>query len=143
VSVNEERLELGIAALESGEYLKGGKFLHAVDGEGRHWHCCLGVLTLEAIKHGLEISREMLSAADGDPAHEVFAGQDDEEVLCPAVMDWYGLEVNDPVLVTSSGNYRHAALWNDNGSLPDEQAPPEEDFTEIAKGFRRTFLEGK
>lgn len=138
--INAERMELGILALESGEYKKGEKYLHVLDGEGGHRHCCLGVLTLEAIRHGLEISREVIPACLDDPAREVFAGKDYEETLCGQVMDWYGLEEADPSLVTASGACRHATVWNDTGPSPSPESGPEEDFTEIAKGFRRAFL---
>jgi hypothetical protein len=145
VSVNAERLKLGIAALESGKHLKGASYLHQVDEEGVHRKCCLGVLTLEAIANGLDIRREMLPATHDYPAREIYAGMnaDDDEEMCPEVMDWYGFTQSDPELITAAGNYRLASAWNDSGPLPDDDAPPEEDFTEIAAGFRRTFLEGK
>lgn len=142
MTINEERMELGIAALLSGEHLKGTAYLHQVDEEGVHRKCCLGVLTLVAIANGLNVSREMIPAARLEPAHERFGGKPDE-LMCKAVMEWYGFTESDPCLVTSSGDYRNASLWNDNGWAPDSEVPAEEGFTEIAKGFRRTFLEKK
>lgn len=140
--INEELMELAITALESGEHLKGQGYLHQVDGEGVSRKCCLGVLTLVALANGINASREMLPADYDNPAREIFAGRK-EEILCTEVMNAYGLTDPDPVLVTASGHYRHATLWNDCGPVPDGTAPPEEDFTEIAAGFRRTYLEGK
>jgi len=140
VSVNTERLKLAITALESGEYPKGRECLHRID-DGVHSWCCLGVLTIVAVMNGLEISRELYPEDGYNPQREVFAGHDGEEVLCAEVADFYGLDSNDPELITPSGDYRRAAAWNDSGPLPDSMAPPEEDFTEIAAGFRRTFLE--
>lgn len=144
--INEGRLELGIAAMESGEHLKGAAYLHQVDAAGVHRKCCLGILTLAAIANGLDIPREMIPASYDHPAREVFAGNldaEDDEVMCPEVTDWYGFSSSDPDLITAAGNYRRASMWNDSGPLPDSEGPPEEDFTEIARGFRRTFLEGK
>lgn len=142
MTINEEHLELGIAALESGEYAKGTGYLHKVI-DGRHFFCCLGVLSHVAIANGLDIPRQMLPADYDNPVREAFAGKDDEELMCRKVMDYYGFRTSDPELITASGNVRHASLWNDSGSLPDGQGPVEEDFTEIAAGFRRTFLEKK
>lgn len=150
--VNKGRLNIAIAALRSGLYLKGPGFLHNLreipqDFEADYaervraenpdaypgWWCCLGALGDVASRFGLPVERY----PDEASICENIGGSD--TYLTPRVAEWYGFEPehmhgdsnNDLMLVHPDGSTIRASLWNDDASST---------FEDIAQGFERTFL---
>jgi hypothetical protein len=152
MSLNKGRLNIAIAALRSGLYLKGPGFLHnlreiplefGADYAERvragnpdaypGWWCCLGVLGDVASRFGLPVERYSGGASTCENIGESNA------YLTPEVAGWYGFEQeqmyglsnNDLLLIQPDGTKVRASLWNDDA---------ESAFEDIAQGFERTFL---
>ncbi len=148
-AVYAERLTWGVEALESGQYPKGKGALHRIttapDGTVTHQWCCLGVLSKVARDHGLPITSRFRPDDPDDPDDPVqleeFDGYNLQEMLCPAVRDWFGFTMRNPRLRRADGIVLTAAAWNDCGPN-DDDTTTEPDFTEIAAAFRRTYLGG-
>lgn len=109
-NLNKDRVELFLAALESGDYTQCTGSLRAVNqfDPNRPWrHCALGVATDVALNNGLQ---EELSG--WSEASLFVGGALDEEVK-----DWYGFDTDDPVLTddqwTVSGfNDNDVPFWD-------------------------------
>ena len=134
MTVNKERVALGIAALRSGQYKRGAGKLHQVIGDGTSYWCCLGVFTDVAISHGLEVSRAMTHDRS-----EQF-GDQENEYFCEEAREWFGFEDADPLLRGDQENDAgvEASDWNDIGGPYEHE--PREDFTDIADAFERTYI---
>jgi hypothetical protein len=104
------------AALRSGDYIQGDETLKHVDDEGLATHCCLGVLTeLYAVENGIVftgIESELKAASDIKDL--TIPNLHSDEYLCPAVMEWAGLDRNDPA-VYGQGVDGTLAAMNDSG----------------------------
>lgn len=130
VSVNKERVQMLVDALESGEFEQCKGSLRLKEANGRFTYCCLGVATEIAVRNGLP--QEI-----GDTGRTVWA-HDGGEVLCKEVRDWYGFDHESPRLeAPSSGTFRRlpaaAHQWNDSYGA---------DFHQIAGMFRKKYLDG-
>lgn len=140
MEVNRERVRLLVDDLRTTREKKGTGFLHAVSNTGESTWCCLGRASHLAAVAGLEISRVMIDDGNGF-SHEQF-GELADEVLCGRVMEWYGFGYPVPELVTPAGKKIRASVWNDHGPRGSERdSHPEDDFTAIADGFERTYLQ--
>jgi len=140
MEVNTARVRLLVDDLRTTREKKGTGFLHAVSNTGESTWCCLGRASHLAAVAGLEISRVMIDDGNGF-SHEQF-GELAEELLCERVMEWYGFSFSDPALLTSAGRNIRASSWNDHGPRgSDGDSHPEDDFTSIADGFERTYLQ--
>ena len=134
--VNEERMRLGIDGLRSGRYKKWIGALHRIiapggePGRADTW-CCLGGLSDVAIANGCQVRRQTIKD------REMF-GTQGNEFLSAEVMQWYGLENENPILRDEQGNYLSAGSWNDEGPVGSDG--PEDDFGPIADAFERTYL---
>ena len=77
-----------IAALESGEYMKGKRRLCGETSSGHTAFCCLGVLSELAIQDGVPVEKEWF-----DKEEFPFALYDNvREVLPERVRDWAGMK---------------------------------------------------
>lgn len=137
--VNIGRVWLLYGALKSGLYPKGTGMLHRyyavpqVDGR-TEGYCCLGVASDVAHKFGLQIDRY------SDGRTESFAAC--SQYMPPEVMEWFGFDLTDPILITPRNERIKASHWNDGGLFDSEaggMVPSTLD--DLAEGFRRTFLE--
>jgi hypothetical protein len=122
---NKERVELFLAALESGKYVQCSGSLRAQNlfGSGQPWrYCALGVATKVALDNGL---RESLNNwVEDDILYE-------SGVLEPLVADWYGFNSLDPILAKDEdGNWDSVSSFNDD----------EKDFWWIAQAGRARWL---
>lgn len=107
----EEKINLWLEALESGEY-KQGVGLLSFEGE----YCCLGVLCEVAMKNGLGL--EVETHANNEKWYDGEAG-----VLPEIAKEWIGMKSN-------SGNYgkdKELTADNDNGKT----------FKQIARIIRK------
>lgn len=127
MSVNKERIQLVVDALRSREFRQGKGQLRTVDGTDVR-HCCLGVATVVALRHGLdpgEIQREV--EGTGFPTWGHFGS------LPESVAAWYGLKEQNPILIDPVDSRLHnAAALNDQWGRS---------FDEIATAFERTYLQ--
>lgn len=129
--MNKERVELFLAALESGKYTKCSgrmRILNRTDeGYLPKYHCALGVATEVALDNGL---REELRAKG-------FFWQDDflfaKGHLDKYVMQWYGFDRADPVLLEQVNGY---LLVTPVSRLNDR----DKDFWTIAQMGREQWL---
>jgi hypothetical protein len=129
MTVNKERVQLLVDALRSGEYEQAQGKLRAEFGGVRY--CCLGVATMVALDHGLEVEEihDPGNGLKGQPWNQPY------QVMCPTVADWYGFENGNPTLVgvAPSGQFvsDQASHWNDDHGA---------DFTQIADLFEDTYI---
>lgn len=124
MTVNKERVELLCQALESGEFEQGASYL-LNDGK----YCCLGVATEVALRYL------------GDIPDDVWNPTSREEVLHPAIQEWYGFPDIDPDILAGDVGDRElspATVVNDSRNVSGEHAY---DFREIAAAFRRTYVD--
>lgn len=115
-TLNKERVELFLAALESGEYTKctGALRQQVVPLEtmvAEQHHCALGVATDVALNNGLR--EELGKKFGGDVEDALFSSG----ALYGVVVDWYGFDDDDPNLgfVTDDGEPVSVAVANDIG----------------------------
>lgn len=139
MTVNRERVLLLADALKSGRYRKGMSRLHYIPGNDADSWCCLGVASDIAIRNGLDITRVIVQDVYLQGSKEVFGGHTRDEYLCAAVREWYGFDEANPELRSAGGMTVSAASWNDTGAPEDGKGQREQDFTEIAAAFRRTY----
>lgn len=148
VTINRERLELGVAALRSGLYKQGLGWLKTTVSE-ETTHCCLGVLCEVAIASGVPLVETVETAFDDGANHTAFDGND--FVLPKAVIEWYGFENNNPELLSlphDTDNCYHCSYdlpCSQEDSLDAVEATGLNDdygwtFEQIAEAFEETFL---
>lgn len=90
---NKERIKKWVDALRSGKYKQARGALRENVGEGEYTYCCLGVATdIYEKETGNEIEWK------------------NKEYLPLEVMDWYGLEANNPELTVDSYDYPASEL---------------------------------
>ena len=123
--MNKDRVELFLAALESGKYTqcKGRLRVHT---EVRQYHCARGVATEVALDTGL---REELRTMGYNADVFLFQGGRLEW----HVMQWYGFDHPDPMLTEPVGPYQlvtTVSRLNDN----------DKDFWTIAQMGREQWL---
>ena len=115
--LNKDRVELFLAALESGKYTQcTGRMrerlvpIRTMIMAQRH--CALGVATEVALNNGLrqELETEFGTLTQGF-MDALFDGGD----LSPCVAIWYGFSTEDPILAQHNGNWRSVAGLNDSG----------------------------
>lgn len=118
MTVDQERLALGTAALRSGEYPQDRGCLRSRSG-----YCCLGVLTEVAIANGLK-------GISVNPGSRVWSYNGESALLLQAVADWYGLDSDDPALRAPDGTKTSCIEANDSC---------EWNFDQIADALERTY----
>lgn len=120
---NEERVQLLVDALRSGEFNQAQGVL-----ENEHGNCCLGVACRVAMKNGLYVK---VDRHEGDPS-TLFDGQGIDLPL--SVQEWYGFEQYNPLLKPEDDvdGYCGAIHLNDYKKY---------DFNKIADAFERTFID--
>lgn len=128
MTVNKDRVELFLAALESGKYTQcTGKLrqrhvpIETMIVQQRH--CALGVATEVALDNGL---REEIEAKGFLHDDFLFAGGR----LDGYVMEWYGFEHTDPLLTEPGDLVTSVSRLNDGGK----------DFWTIAQMGREQWL---
>ena len=137
MTVNKDRLALGIAALRSGLYTQGQNALKMAGADGMVKHCCLGVLTEVAIDNGCGNVQQA-----GDVKFEVWIEKncsccetgwriEDSGILSSEAAEWFGLPSNNPRLCHGDGERTEATALNDSGHY---------DFEYIAGAFEQTFM---
>ena len=115
--MNPEIKEMWAKALESGDYKQGEGALRVDDG-----FCCLGVL---CDLHAKATGGVWVGSIDPErPSTMGYLGND-EEVLPHVVVEWAGLDVQDPQL-NIDGRLAHASNHNDSGKT----------FQQIAQAIR-------
>jgi hypothetical protein len=136
---NKPHIRLLVDALRSGNYTQGhGYLVIRASGDEPEEHCCLGVATVIAQQHGVELERQEQadcpcgSCANATLFHDPATGDKNGGVLLPVVRDFYGFESQDPELVQSNGHRYRATRMNDN---------LKSSFAEIADAFERTYLQ--
>lgn len=116
MSVNQDRVQLWVDALEFGDLAQTKHILCELDLHGIPiGYCCLGVATEVALENGLVANEDVW-----DGAH-----------LHPVVVQWYGLDAHNPLLNEPGETALPAATWND-----DEDAT----FPAIAAMVRAKYL---
>lgn len=143
MAVSEERVALLVEDLVHGGHKKGKGRLHTIvrlpDGTTESRWCCLGRAGAVACLNGLDVSRKMVP--DGSGAQAEMIG-DSLNYLSREIMEWYGFEEDNPVLITPGGAAIAATGWNDVGiAIGEDGLLAESTLAEIGEGFRRTFLE--
>lgn len=124
MTVDQERLALGTAALRSGEYPQGRGCLRNSDG-----YCCLGVLTEVAIANGLQ----GVSVSQGRVGWN-YNGE--SALLLQAVADWYGLDSDDPALRAPDGTRTSCIEANDCCEWNFDQIADALEYTYGPEGVR-------
>lgn len=119
---NNENMRKWVAALRSGEYKQGRRFLNC---NGRQ--CCLGVACEEAIKYGVPLERTIFNSGVVSYGPNGYT-----DALPPQVIRWLGIKYNDPLLTTHDNLSIVASTMNDEW---------ERDFNYIADAIERTFLD--
>jgi len=90
MEVNKDNMRLWVADLRSGVYPQGVMALCYRIGNSGWKHCCLGVACKTAINSGLEVEvRESIGNKSFD---------NDETELPESVMDWLGIDQQNPVV---------------------------------------------
>lgn len=133
--VNQERIQLLIDALRSGEYEQGQGRLTTVMADGTQKDCCLGVGCKVAMKNGLDIDTVIVETDDGMD-HEYnqvdYAGEG--QIMPHMVAKWFGLGFDiNPQLETDDGPFA-AAHVNDKLGYTFEQ---------IADAFQQTYIDSE
>lgn len=130
MTVNKERVELFLAALESGKYEQCTGHLRrryvpiqTMIAIVEQRHCALGVATEVALDNGL---REEIEAKGFPYDDFLFAGV----CLNGYVMEWYGFEHMDPLLTEPGDLLTSVSRLNDGGK----------DFWTIAQMGREQWL---
>lgn len=100
--------EKWVAALRSGNYQQGMRKLR-----GSHTFCCLGVLCDIAAREG--VVEALQSESTSIYRYQAPDGEWSQTSLPNAVMDWAGLQSNDPLVVAEGCGVRLSEL-NDGGS---------------------------
>jgi hypothetical protein len=118
VTVNKERVELFVAALESDEYKQCTEFLRRNTDDGETQHCGLGVATEVALLH--EPALRTI-----EPYFLWFRSD-----LHEAVAAWYGFDNAAVQLADSENGSDWVGGWNDDGAT----------FWEIAQAVRAKYL---
>lgn len=143
MTVNKERLKLGIEALRSGKYVQGKRALAPIadgspdsDEPEQQQYCCLGVLCEVALANGLTgIERVQGVFQVGYLPTDSDVDKDADFALLPdAVRDWYGLATSGPLVIDEDGDMVEVAHLNDDGGYT---------FDRISDAFERTFIGGE
>ena len=122
MEVNKENMRLWVAGLLSGKFIQGRNQLSYTDEFDVKKYCCLGVACETAISNGLKVEVKQ--------TYENFTFDGEENVLPLSVMDWLGIDKDDPVLGTLD-NYRIIATTaNDDMNW---------DFEEIADELEKYY----
>lgn len=143
VQVDKDKVRLLVAALRSGEYEQAKTALTVIREDGEK-HCCLGVATLVAIKHGVPIEarrvdplgrpRNTVNYCDQEAADERYPDYRDESDtrLTGLAARFYGAGLRGFGLLTHpDGTCRSPVELNDSQS---------KSFAYIADAFEYTFL---
>lgn len=122
MTVNQDRLALGTAALRSGEYQQGKNRLRVGDK-----YCCLGVLTEVAIANGVPCA--VREGVDGATYYDGSGS-----ILSFNVAGWYGFAEEE----TMGGNpaLEHNGVHTDCVTANDDL---EWDFNQIADALDATY----
>lgn len=144
VQVDKDKVRLLVAALRSGEYGQAKTALTVISEEDSDKHCCLGVATLVAIKHGVPIEarrvepsghpRKTVKYCDLKAADERYPDYLDESDtrLTGLAAKFYGAPLRGfGVLAHPDGTWRSPVELNDSQSRS---------FAYIADAFEYTFL---
>lgn len=161
--VIEQRVQLLVDALESGEFSQGEGRLCSIAADGTRKWCCLGVGMIVAIRNGLDVEERIekghfVRFYDGNgPDHSA-------TMLTERVAAWYGFASMDPFLISeevfAAARHNHTNR-NVSGSCdcasclqvmvafaPDPHGYPATTcndvyrltFTQIARAFRETYI---
>mgnify|MGYP001337766122 CR=1 FL=1 len=114
--MDEEVKEMWAAALESSRYVQGKGRLR-YDGK----YCCLGVLCELAVKIGVRVDEGFDPNRPADTFNGNYAYPPQE------VLDWAGLNLNDPSINHPKYGERGISVLNDEFDVP---------FPELAKLIR-------
>lgn len=167
MAINKERLAKGIEALRSGEFKQGSGALRDVvtvtteDGDTQvARYCCLGVLTMVALRDGCENVR-FTEGTEEDPLaagkwYEVRVSEKDRTCACcytedgfepggngvlvQQVADYYGFDEFDPELTDPQGYEPVDGTKCTATTLNDRL---NRDFETIALAFENTYLKGE
>lgn len=126
MKMNPEIKKEWVAALRSGEYKQGTRYLHRTYSDGDVF-CCLGVLCELAVKAGQVSSRPVGLAFQYGSQEEPADGESRASlsVLPSAVVKWTGLKEGNPhVKFKLHGTMdEHSLAWlNDGGATFEEIA---------------------
>lgn len=123
--------DMWATALESDKYEQGQSRLTIVRPDGGERDCCLGVLCKLAVDAGV-IKRLRIHP---DSHHVIYGDESDESgsTLPLAVMQWAGLNVNNPA-VTHADRSQSVAEFND--AVGSDGYVPHLDFPAIAALIR-------
>lgn len=163
MAVNKERLAKGIEALRSGEFKQGAGALREMvtvttDNEETRvaQYCCLGVLTMVALRDGCEDARFIEDTLKDGKWYEV--RKPDEEpgcaccytkdgfepggngILSARIADYYGFDEFDPELTDPRGYEPIDGSKCTATTLNDRLG---RDFETIALAFENTYLKGE
>lgn len=124
----QQRVQLLVDALRSGEYVQGNGALHDIMPNGSSKFCCLGVACQVAIKNGLPLHTELRSRGMmyGDNLNEMRGG-----VLPDTVAEWFGFDDYSPDILDAVAGQTLAVDANDGLRW---------DFNRIADGFERAYI---
>lgn len=144
VQVDKDKVRLLVAALRSGEYGQAKSALTVIREDGEEKHCCLGVATLVAIKHGTPIQarrtddlghpRKTVNYCDQEGCEEGYPDSRDnsDTRLTALAAKFYGAPSRGfGVLTHPDGTCGSPVEFNDSQSRS---------FAYIADAFEYTFL---
>lgn len=132
MTVNKERVRLGVAALRSGEFDQG---LGSLKMDGKY--CCLGVFCEVAIRNGCEVQ---VVESEARPGKFFFDGVTD--FMPRSVMDWYGFTAHNPA-VDIDPEPHNCVHDGCTMNCPTATRANDElgwDFNQIADGFEKVYL---
>lgn len=95
--MNQEVKDKWIAALESGEFTQGKRFLHTRKSNGQETHCCLGVLCELAYREGV-VTRELQEEFVRGGGRQYLYGFSGYSALPEEVLKWAGLHSRLPTV---------------------------------------------
>jgi hypothetical protein len=146
--IQPERVALLVAALESDRF----KQTHAIltrriignDMQEVDAHCCLGVACIVAAENGLDLDIEQKTNAYDRSVKVFYDGRVD--VLPGSVREWFGFNVEDPMLRRPAKPrvWYKPWTWKYSESEPVSAVHANDElrlsFKDIARAFRYTYL---
>lgn len=133
MSIDKERVQLLVDALESGGYEQTNAKLCKIIG-GERTFCCLGVACEVAIANGVNIS-----VTDPGSTSHAIAYNGETAYLPEEVRDWYGFEYVDPQLDIVIDPDEDPTEHLSSATKANDKY--HKTFGQIAAAFRRTYLQ--
>lgn len=135
---NQERVQLLVDALQSGEFEQGRDALGQVDGAtGKVKYCCLGVACEVAIANGLALERWVGANGNVYYADRETPDFETDTDLTTGVAKWYGFDKSLDPSNPKLGVNQHGGDVFATGANDDLRA----DFATIGAAFKAKYID--